>query len=506
MHENEHLLELRNISKSFPGVKALDNVHFDLRAGELHALLGENGAGKSTLIKILAGIYPKDSGQILYCGREVEIHGVQDARNLNISVIHQEISLVPQLTVADNILLGTEGKNPFINKKKRRELARQMVESVGYEFDVDAKVGSLSIAQQQIVEIVRALAVHNTKIMIMDEPTASISESDAQKLFRTIERLKSNGIGIIYISHRMEEVLQIADRITVFRDGQYVGTRGSHEVGIQEIIRMMTGRTLDQTSQYNIRNIGDTLLELRDVQNSYLRGVNFTLRKGEIHGLYGLIGSGRTELARAIFGIDPSSGAMFIRGSAVNIRSPRDAMRLGIALVPENRKGEGLSLMHSVLTNSILTTARSYVYHLRVHKKKIAEFLAREKERLNIKYSSPERRVATLSGGNQQKIVLSKWLATQPEILILDEPTRGIDIGSKYEIYDLIFRLAEQGKSIILISSELPEIINLCSRVSIMREGRIVKTLDREAFSQETMLSYALSMNPSHAQGDGDSL
>lgn len=498
--ESNTLLELSGISKSFPGVKALDNVQFDLKAGELHALLGENGAGKSTLIKILAGIYSKDSGKILYCGKETDINSVQEARNLGISVIHQEISLVPQLTVADNILLGTEGKSLFINGRKRRQLARQMVDNIGYELNVDARVSTLSIAQQQIVEIVRALTVHNPKILIMDEPTASISESDAQRLFSIIERLKQEGIGIIYISHRMEEVFQIADRMTVFRDGKYVGTRCAGEINIQEIIHMMIGREIDRTSQYNISNIGANLLELRNINNDRLHNVNFSLRRGEIHGLYGLIGSGRTELAQAIFGIDASSGEMLIDGKPVRIRSSQDAMKHGIALVPENRKCEGLTLSHSVQTNSILTTVGNYIYRLHVHKEKIANFMAEEKARLNIKYSTPEQRVANLSGGNQQKIVLSKWLATNPEIIILDEPTRGIDIGSKYEIYDLIFQLVEQGKSIVLISSELPEIINLCTRVSVMREGRLVKTLDREAFSQETMLSYALNMNTENVE------
>lgn len=491
--QNDFLLELREISKTFPGVKALDKVHFDLRAGELHALLGENGAGKSTLIKILAGIYKKDEGEILFNGNPVDISCVSDARNLGISVIHQEISLVPQLSVIDNILLGKEGKQLWIDRKKRRAIVQDRIRSIGYEINVDAKVKTLSIAQQQIVEIVRALIIQDVKVIVMDEPTAAISEKDAKVLFEIIDRLKAKDIGIIYISHRMEEVLKISDRVTVFRDGKFVGTKDACQTNLQDIISMMVGRKIIQSNRKRPMGSVDVHLRMERINNRKLKNVNFELRRGEIHGLYGLIGSGRTELAQVLFGIDPYEGEITLDGKKCAIKSAKSAMKHSIALVPENRKQEGLSLMHSISINSILPTAKQYVYGLKVHKGKIQHFLATQKETLNIKYSSPERKVGTLSGGNQQKVVLSKWLATKPDILVLDEPTRGIDIGSKYEIYDLIFQLAEQGVSIIMISSELPEIINLSSRVSIMKDGCLVKTLQLEEYSQETILKYALT-------------
>lgn len=491
--QNDFLLELRGISKFFPGVKALDNVRFDLRAGELHALLGENGAGKSTLIKILAGIYKKDAGEIFFNGKPVNISCVNDARNLGISVIHQEISLVPQLSVIDNILLGTEGKSFWRNQKKSRAIVQEKIQSIGYEIDIDAKVKTLSIAQQQIVEIIRALTVQNARVVVMDEPTAAISENDAKVLFGIIEQFKQKGIGIIYISHRMEEVLRISDRITVFRDGQFVATKQANQTSIQDIITMMVGREITQSDKKHPIGSSEIHLRMQDISNNKLKNVNFELKRGEIHGLYGLIGSGRTELARVLFGIDSYEGEIILNGERCAISSTRSAMKHSIALVPENRKLDGLSLAHSISINSILPTAKCYVHGLKVHKKLIQEFLERQKKVLNIKYASADRKIATLSGGNQQKVVLSKWLATQPDILILDEPTRGIDIGSKYEIYDLIFQLAEQGVSIILISSELPEIINLSSRVSIMKGGRLVKTLLQDEFSQETILKYALT-------------
>ncbi len=491
--EHETILELQHVSKSFPGVKALDDVHFNLRKGELHALLGENGAGKSTLIKIIAGIYPMDSGKIIFDGKEIQICSVNDAKKLGISVIHQEISLVPQMRVSDNIMLGTEGNRVFVNYKERRRIAQEKVIEYGYGIDLDAKVETLSIAQQQIVEIIRALTANDAKVIVMDEPTASISESDASKLFSIIEKLKASGIGIIYITHRMEEVMQLADRITVFRDGQYIGTRDGAATNLSEIVSMMVGRTMDEGMEYRIKSVGEPILTLSGITNDKLKSVDFELRKGEVHGLYGLIGSGRTELAQVLFGIDHAQGEIYFEGSKVHIRSANDAMRLGIALVPENRKREGLSLIHSIQMNSTLTTIRRFLYGLRVNKKKMSEFLTASKRELNIKYASAEYPVSTLSGGNQQKVVLSKWLGTNPSVLILDEPTRGIDIGSKYEIYDLIFRLIEQGMSIILISSELPEIINLSTRVSIMHQGALVKTLNRNDFSQERILKFALN-------------
>lgn len=491
--DKDTVLRMCNISKTFPGVVALDNVMFELKKGEVHALLGENGAGKSTLIKILAGIYQKDHGDIEISGERKDICNVQDAKALGISVIHQEISLVPKLSVANNILLGTEGIEIFLNRKKRKEMAVQAMKKLDFYIDPDTKVDRLSIAQQQMLEIIRALSVDNAKIIVMDEPTASISEKDTEKLFATIRKLKADGIAVIYISHRMEEVMQIADRITVFRDGKYVNTKNVGETNLKQIVAMMVGRQFNEIYHYNITNVGETVLEAKCISNDTLKNVSFDLKKGEVHGLYGLIGAGRTEFARAIFGIDKFSGEIEIKGKKATIRNSKDSIRYGLALVPENRKLDGLVMVNTVRFNSLITLLDKFIRFVFINRKQASGIMGEYKDKLRIKYSSPEQKVETLSGGNQQKIVLSKWLGNNPEILILDEPTRGIDIGAKFEIYDLIFKLTDQGKSILLISSELPEIINLCTRVSIMNQGNLVATIERNEFDQERIFEFALS-------------
>lgn len=486
------LLAMEGITKTFPGVKALNNVKLEVMPGEVHALLGENGAGKSTLIKILAGIYTKDAGEIKINGEIVEISSVNDAKAKGISVIHQEISLVPKLSVANNILLGTEGKEVFINNKKRREIAQKTIKELGFDIDVDAMVDTLSIAQQQIVEIVRALATEEVKLIVMDEPTASISEKDVDKLFATIRRLKKKGIGIIYISHRMEEITQIADRLTVLRDGCYIGTRNIDEISMQDIVEMMVGRQVEEMYHYNINAIGETVLKMKDVSSQYVHHVDFELKKGEVHGLYGLIGAGRTELVRVLFGLDSYQGEIEIQGKEVKIRNAGDAMEHGIALVPEDRKKEGLFLENTIYFNSVITILKEFMSRFRIKNSKARETTEQYKKMLKIKYTDGQQLVGTLSGGNQQKVVLSKWLAAKPDILILDEPTRGIDIGAKSEIYDLIFQLVKENVSIILISSELPEILNLCTRVSVMREGRIAGHVERKDFNQKEIFKYAM--------------
>ncbi len=491
MSENV-LLAMKGICKSFSGVPALKNVEIEVKAGEVHALLGENGAGKSTLIKILAGIYKKDEGEILIKGKPVEITSVSDAKNFGISVMHQEISLVPQLSVANNILLGKEGKSIFIDYKKRREVAKKAMEELGYDIDVDMMVEDLSIAQQQIVEIVRALTTDETKLIVMDEPTAAISEKDVDKLFETIRRLKGKGIGIIYISHRMEEITKIADRLTVLRDGSYIGTKTIGEVTMQDIVEMMVGRQVEEMYHYNIEEVGETILEMKDVSSRSVNDVNFDLKKGEVHGLYGLVGAGRTELARVLFGLDSYQGRILINGKEEKIKCVDDAMQKGIALVPEDRKTEGLILENTIWFNSVITILDKFMSKLRINRSNARKITDEYRGMLKIKYSSTAQLARTLSGGNQQKVVLSKWLARKPNILILDEPTRGIDIGAKQEIYELIFKLAAEGVSIIMISSELPEIINLCTRVTVMREGRITGTIAREEFNQNEIFKYAI--------------
>lgn len=486
------LLAMEGITKSFPGVKALDHVKLEVRAGEVHALLGENGAGKSTLIKILAGIYTKDEGVIKINGEPAEILSVNDAKARGISVIHQEISLVPKLSVANNILLGTEGKAIFINNKKRREIAEKTMKELGFDIDVDAIVDTLSIAQQQIVEIVRALATEEVKLIVMDEPTASISEKDVDKLFTTINKLKRKGIGIIYISHRMEEISHIADRLTVLRDGCYIGTRNIEDTSMQDIVEMMVGRQVEEMFHYTIESVGETVLKMKNVTSQYVHNVDFDLRKGEVHGLYGLIGAGRTELVRVLFGLDKYQGEIEIHGQNVKIKSAGHAMEKGIALVPEDRKKDGLFLGNTIHFNSVITILKEFMNKLRIKNAKANQITEKYQKMLKIKYTSTSQLAGTLSGGNQQKVVLSKWLAAKPDILILDEPTRGIDIGAKSEIYDLIFQLVKEDVSIILISSELPEILNLCTRVSVMREGRIAGYVERKDFNQKEIFKYAM--------------
>jgi ribose transport system ATP-binding protein/inositol transport system ATP-binding protein len=366
------------------------------------------------------------------------------------------------------------------------------MEDLGYDINVDTKVESLSIAQQQIVEIVRALSIHHAKVIIMDEPTASIPERDANKLFETINSLSRKGIGIIYISHRMEEVMNIANRITVFRDGCYVATRNAKETNLQQIVEMMVGRQIDRMFQYKIKKTGKTILEMKSISNKLLTNVNFDLKEGEIHGLYGLIGSGRTELMHTLFGLDHYTGSIKFRDKEVKAKCSKDAMNLGIALVPEDRKSQGLFLSNTIKFNSMITILEWFMKNFKIDYKRENAVLSEYQEKLQIKYASVNQTASSLSGGNQQKIVLSKWLATNPDILILDEPTRGIDVGAKSEVYEFIFKLVDEGVSIILVSSELPEIINLCTRVSIMREGKMVKTLDRNNFSQEAIFEYAM--------------
>lgn len=486
------LLSMEGISKGFPGVQALNNVKLEVRAGEVHALLGENGAGKSTLIKILAGIYIKDEGEIKIDGNPVNILSVNDAKAMGISVIHQEISLVPKLSVANNILLGTEGKKLFVNKKERREIAKEIIKELDFDIDVDAMVDTLSIAQQQIVEIVRALATEDVKLIVMDEPTASISEKDVDKLFTTIQKLKKKGIGIIYISHRMEEISQIADRLTVLRDGCYIGTRDVDGTGMQDIVEMMVGRQVEEMYHYSVETVGQTVLKMKNVSSQYVHNIEFELKRGEVHGLYGLVGAGRTELVRVLFGLDAYQGEIKLLGKTTKIKSAKDAMENGIALVPEDRKKDGLFLENTIYFNSVVTILREFMSRFRIKKVKAQKITENYRDMLKIKYTKTSQLVGTLSGGNQQKVVLSKWLATKPDILILDEPTRGIDIGAKSEIYDLIFQLVKENVSIILISSELPEILNLCTRVSVMREGKIAGCVERKDFNQKEIFKYAM--------------
>ncbi len=485
-------LQMKGITKTFPGVRALSDVGFEVRRGEVHALLGENGAGKSTLMKILAGAQPMDSGEILIDGKPVHITSPQKAMELGISIIYQEFNLVPYLNAAENIYLGREPKAAipgFVDFSTMYSEAQKVIDNLGVKLNVRTPVNRLSVAQQQMVEIGKATS-RNATIIAMDEPSATLTDHELESLFALIHSLKEKGVSIIYISHRLEEIFQIADRVTVLRDGHYVGTKDVSELDKDEMIRMMVGRELKEKIPKQTCEIGDTALEVRSLnRKGVLEDINLKVRKGEVLGIAGLVGAGRTELARAIFGADPiDSGEIILDGKAVNIRSPRDAIRLGIGLVTEDRKSLGLILGMVVRENISLAnldalTKLGFVNH-REERRAALQFI----EDLMIKTPSCEQQVQNLSGGNQQKVVLAKWLFTQSKVLIFDEPTRGIDVGSKVEIYQLMNRLAANGAAIIMISSELPEVLGMSDRIVVMHEGRITGELSREEATQEKIM------------------
>jgi len=488
------LLQMKNIHKRFPGVYALKSVNFELKAGEVHGLLGENGAGKSTLMKVLAGIYDVDEGEIYIDGRKVEINDVKDSQKAGVSIIHQELVLVPYMSVAENIFSGREpvGRLGFVKKDEMLAQAQKLLDSFDLGIDASRLVVDLNIAQRQMVEIARAISF-NSKILVMDEPTSSLTEKEVEFLFKTIESLKAKGVGIVYISHRMAELFRITDRITVMRDGQYIGTRVTKETNVDELISMMVGRELTDYYHRTFHELGEVTLEVKNLtRNGVFKDVSFSLRKGEILGFSGLVGAGRSEIMKAIFGLDPiDSGEIYIEGKKVEIKSPRDAMNLGIALVPENRKDEGLILKSSVGYNMTLRVLDEFIKFIRVNRAKENEIIDTYVQELGIKTPSRSQSVANLSGGNQQKVVIAKWLAAKPKILILDEPTRGVDVGAKAEIYAIMNNLVQTGVSIIMISSELPEIINMSDRVAVVHNGSIKGILNKDELSQEKIMHLA---------------
>ena len=492
--EQYPLLAMRNISKSFPGVKALDNLNFDLRSGEVHGILGENGAGKSTLIKVLGGIYHPEQGEILINGQKVTIQSVMAAKAQGISIIHQELMLVPHMTVAENIYLTREPKTHSgrIDKAKMNADAQSILDGLGTQIRADTLVGRLSIAQQQQVEIAKALSM-NAKILVMDEPTSSLTESEVGVLFQIMRRLRQQGVGIIYISHRMAELFEITDRITVIRDGRFIGTRVTSETDADSLIAMMVGAKLESYYTFTKRTFGEVALEVRNIRRQgVLNDVSFSVREGEVLGFGGIVGAGRSELMRSILGLDPMDGGeIYIGGKRLEKPSPRAAQRMGLVLVPENRKLEGLVLNNSVEFNATLAVLDEFISPKGLSKQKRKAIVDRYVDMLSIKTSSNDKLVCQLSGGNQQKVVIAKWLAAKPKVLILDEPTRGIDVGAKADIYKIIDSLAQQGIAIIIISSELNEVINICDHVAVMFAGRINKILDKSEATQETILKYA---------------
>ncbi|WCN37191.1 sugar ABC transporter ATP-binding protein [Aneurinibacillus uraniidurans] len=488
------VIEMTDISKSFGAVHVLKNVSFSLDKGEIHALMGENGAGKSTLMKILTGIYPKDTGVIRVRGEEVEFSGPKDAEEKGIAVIHQELNIIPQLTVMENMFLGRDLTGAFgvLRTKEMKARTKEYLGRLGVQIDPDTEAGTLSIGQQQMIEIARALSL-NAEVLIMDEPTAALTEREIEALFSVIRDLRKQGVGIVYISHRMEEIFALCDRISVLRDGTFVGTEIIKETTLDRIVQMMVGRELGERFPERSAKPGEERLRVENLSDGgILQDISFTARQGEILGVAGLMGAGRTEIMRTLFGVVPKkSGRVVLDGQEVTIRKPEDAIRQGIAFVTEDRKAEGLVLELSVRENIALPNlsvlSRNGLMAVGKEKHLVRDMITR----LNIKTRDAEQHVKSLSGGNQQKVVIGKWLGIQPKVLILDEPTRGVDIGAKKEIYHIMNELTAEGVTIIMISSELPEILGMSDRILVMHEGKLTAVMDACDATQEAIMHAA---------------
>ena len=493
---NEVVLKMQGIDKRFSGVHALKSVDFELRAGEVHALMGENGAGKSTLMKVLTGIHPKDEGKITLFGEDVNFTDIRQSQAAGISIIHQELNMMNHLTVAQNMFIGREPMKGgfFIDDKKMEEDAAELFKRIGIKISPSVKLGTLTVGKQQMVEIAKAVS-HNCKLLILDEPTAALTQPEVEELFEIMHDLKSKGIGMIYISHRMDEITRISDRVTVMRDGEYIGTVNTAETTKDQIINMMVGRVIygDKKEKSNCPADAPVVLEVKGLnRGKQVKDVNFSLRKGEILGFSGLIGAGRTEVARAIYGADrKDSGEIVLNGKKVNIKEPIDAVKNGICYLSEDRKQFGLMLDKSVKENTVLASLENFIHAGFINDKKAADEAKKYNDQLATKTPSMEQHLKNLSGGNQQKVIVARWLLKNSDIFIFDEPTRGIDVGEKSEMYKLMEDLAAEGKSIIVISSELSEIQRLSDRVVVMCEGRITGELDIADATQENIMALA---------------
>lgn len=497
----EPLLRMRLIRKRFPGVQALDDAGLKMLPGEIHALLGENGAGKSTLIKILSGAQQPDSGTIEFGGQTVVMVSPHDAQRRGIATIYQEFTLAPNMTIAENVFIGREpGVGFFVDWRKMASETRAITKRLGLELQPMAIVRGLSVAEQQMVEIARALSM-KSRLIVMDEPTSALSSTEVEKLFRIARELKAHGLSIIFVTHRLEEVMQICDRYTVLRDGRLVGSGAIADITIDGIIRLMVGREVKALFAHREREIaGDVVLRVeglnrrgnaQDQNATVLADVGFEVRRGEILGVAGLVGAGRTEMARAVFGADAfDSGRVIINGREVHIRSPQDAIRNGIGLVPEDRKQQALFLALAVRINLSMASHRQILrWGVFIDETAERAMVEEYRQKLNIRMASPEQLIASLSGGNQQKVTLARWLALRPKVLIVDEPTRGIDIGAKVEVHNLLFEMAETGIAVVAISSELPEVLAISDRVITMREGRVTGEIKREDATEEILMS-----------------
>ena len=488
--ENGIILSIREVSKSFPGVRALDKVSIDIRRGTVHGIVGENGAGKSTMMKILSGVYTKDSGTIVFDGQMVEHTTPIESLNRGLSIIYQEFNLVNTMSVGENIFLGR-----FAEMKGMRgthQKARELLDSIGSTIDTRTMVGDLSAAEKQMVEITKALSYHS-KLIIMDEPSSSLTHDELKRLFQIIANLKTQGVSIIYISHKLDEIFELCDVVTIMRDGQVIDTKPVTELGRSEMVAKMVGRAIENEYPERPHAVGEPLLEVRSINTHKLHDISFTLRKGEILGFVGLVGAGRTEIIRAICGADKAKGhTVLIEGKPVRIKKPADAKRAGIGLVPEDRKLQGLVLPFSVQSNITMACLERLTKGGFVSASAEKEIALRQIKNLSIKTPTRETKAVSLSGGNQQKCVIGRWLEINPRILILDEPTRGIDVGTKYEIYVLIKQIAENGGSVIMISSELPEVLNMSNRVLVITDGRITGEFNPEMDSAHEIMDTAI--------------
>jgi ribose transport system ATP-binding protein len=498
----ESAVELLGISKSFPGVKALKNVSLSVKKGSVHALVGENGAGKSTLLKILSGVYLPDEGIITLEGKEIHPQSPSHAHHLGISLVYQELQQVPELSVAENIFLAREITFPgrmIINRKRCYSESERLLEHIGISIDVRSPIKSLSIAERQMVEISKAL-LGKARVIAFDEPTSSLSAIETQRLFDVINELKKQNVGIIYVSHRLEEIGHIADWLTILRDGELVVSGPSSEFNRDTIVHYMVGRELESFSKDAVReaqkkydrlNLGKEVLRISSIYNNKVKNASFSLYYGEILGIAGLVGSGRTELARAIYGVDAAEGEVLINGRKIANRNPKRSIKEGICLIPEDRKGQALLRLMSMSNNIAFSALKKVETACILSRKKMASAAYQFVEKLNIRPDDPDIIVSSLSGGNQQKVILARWLFANSSVLIFDEPTRGIDVGAKSEIYHLMYELASQGKSIIMISSDLPEILLMSDRILVMREGKIVGEVKRENATEQIIMQYA---------------
>ena len=494
--EQPALLEMRGITKEFPGVKALDGVSLTVRAGTVHALMGENGAGKSTLMKCLFGIYSKDSGTITLEGKEVNFKSSKEAMENGVAMVHQELNQALTRTVTDNLWLGRYPKvgGIMVSESIMRKRTKEIFDELEVHVDPKAIMSTLPVSQRQMVEIAKAVS-YNAKIIVFDEPTSSLTETEVEHLFRIINMLRDKGCGIIYISHKMEEILRISDEVTIMRDGQYVATRPASELTMEEIIRLMVGRELTNRFPPKENVPGETILEVEHLAGKYtrLKDASFQLRAGEILGIAGLDGSGRTEVLENLFGsMTKSGGTIRLHGKEIKNRNPRESIKNGFALLTEERRATGIFGIRSILDNTVISNLKNYLIGgICLSDKKMRQDTEWSIQAMRIKTPSQETQIRSLSGGNQQKVIIGRWLLTKPEVLLLDEPTRGIDVGAKYEIYELIINLAKEGKGVIMVSSEMPELLGVCDRILVMSGGQLAGEVDAKNTSQEEILTLA---------------